>query len=238
MSETKLTKYKPGSVKELFAISWPIMLSSAAGCLMVVVDRCILSQYSSEAFSACFGVNQWYWAFLCTALEFILIAEVLVGQYNGAQRYKEIGPVIWQIIWFCLMLLFIYIPLACFVTPYLIADNIAKLGVPYLRIIVTFIPIYCIGSGALTAFFRKNRDKIIPIIAIVSNILNAVLDYFFIFGLKIGAVQIIPEGGDIGAAIATVTAQIIPIFLLFALFLKSQIGNNLEPPRWHSSSIY
>jgi MATE family multidrug resistance protein len=188
---------------------------------MIVIDRIILSQYSSEAFNACFGVIQWYWAFLCTALEFILIAEVFVGQYNGAQRHREIGPIVWQMIWFCLILLFLYVPLACLVTPYLIADNIAELGVPYLRIIVIFIPIHCIGSGALTAFFvGRGETKIIPIIAVISNVLNAVLDYFFIFGLKIGTVQIIPEGGIIGAAIATVTAQIIPVFLLFALFLK------------------
>jgi MATE family multidrug resistance protein len=220
MNNIKLTKHEPGSVKELFAISWPMMLSSAAGCLMVVIDRIILSRYSAEAFSACFGVIQWYWAFLCTALEFILIAEVFVGQYNGAQRYKEIGSIVWQMIWFCLGLLIIYIPLVQFVVPSLVADNIAAFGVPYLQIIVLFIPIHCIGCGALTAFFvGRGQTRIISIVAVISNVLNGILDYLFIFGLSVKGVQIIPEGGVIGAAIATIISQALPIFLLFTLFL-------------------
>jgi MATE family multidrug resistance protein len=223
MNETKLTKHEPGSVKELFAISWPIMLSSAAGCLMVVTDRVILGRYSAEAFNACFGVIQWYWAFLCTVLEFILTAEVLVGQCNGARRYREIGAIIWQMIWFCLGLLIIYFALVQFIVPRLVADNIAALGVPYLKIIVLFIPIHCIGCGALTAFFvGRGQTKIISIVAVIANILNGILDYFFVFGLTVKGIQIIPEGGIIGAAIATVISQILPILLLFVLFLRKK----------------
>ncbi|MDR2812539.1 MAG: MATE family efflux transporter [Puniceicoccales bacterium] len=223
MSEAKLTKHTSGSVGELFTVSWPIMLSAAAGCLMVATDRVILGRYSAEAFNACFGVIQWYWAFLCTTLEFILTAEVFVGQYNGARRYKEIGAIIWQMIWFCLGLLVVYFPLAQFVAPRLVANNIAALGVPYLKIIVLFIPIHCIGCGALAAFFvGRGQTKIISIIAVVSNILNGILDYFFIFGLTVKDIQIIPEGGIIGAAIATVISQTLPIFLLFALFLRKK----------------
>jgi MATE family multidrug resistance protein len=200
-----------------------MMLSSAAGCVMIVIDRIILGRYSAEAFNACFGVIQWYWAFLCTALEFILIAEVFVGQYNGARRYKEIGSIIWQMIWFCLGLLIIYVPLVQFVIPNLVADNIAALGVPYLQIIVLFIPIHCIGCGALTAFFvGRGQAKIISIVAVLSNVLNGVLDYLFIFGFNFKGIQIIPEGGVIGAAIATVVSQVFPIFLLFALFLTKK----------------
>jgi MATE family multidrug resistance protein len=221
MSKTKLTKYTPGGIKELLAISWPIMLSCAAGGSMIVIDRIILSRYSVEAFNACFGVIQWYWAFFFTALEFVLISEVFVGQYNGARRYEEIGPVVWQMIWFCLGMLIFYIPLAFFVAPYLVADNIAFLGLPYLKIILLFIPINCIGMGALTAFFiGRGKTKIIPVIAVISNILNIVLDYCFIFGIRVNGVQLIPEGGIIGAAIATVISQTVPLFLLFALFLS------------------
>ncbi|MDR1591192.1 MAG: MATE family efflux transporter [Puniceicoccales bacterium] len=223
MNKIKLTKYEQGSVGELFAISWPMMLSSAAGCLMIFVDRLILSHYSMEAFNACFGAIQWYWAFLFTALEFTLIAEVFVGQYNGARRYQEIGSIVWQMIWFCLALLAIYIPLAQFLVPHLVADNIAKLGVPYLRIIVLFIPIHCIGCGALTAFFvGRGQTKVISGVVVIANVVNGILAYLFIFGVNIKGVQIIPEGGVIGAAVAMVIAQIFPMLLLFILFLRKE----------------
>jgi MATE family multidrug resistance protein len=223
MNKITLTKYEQGSVGELFAISWPVMISSAAGCFMLIVDRYFLSRYSMEAFNACFGGIQWYWAFLCTALELILAAEVLIGQYNGACRYKELGSIAWQMIWLCLSLLVIYIPLAKFVVPRIVADKVAELGVPYLQILVLFIPIHCIGCGALNAFFvGRGQTRVISIAAVISNVLNGILAYLFIFGLNIKGMQIIPEGGIIGAAIATVTSQILPMLFLFTLFLRKK----------------
>ena len=221
MNAKKLTKYPEGSILELLTISWPIMISSSAGCLMVVVDRIILSHYSELAFNACFTVIQWYWGFLFTLLEFALITEVFVGQYNGAQRYEEIGPATWQMIWFCLASYIIFIPLSLYGLPYLVADNIKELGVPYLKIITLFVPIDCIGYGALAAFFvGRGETRIISVVAILSNILNAILDYVLIFGIQWNGIQIIPEMGIVGAAIATACSITITTAILFILFLK------------------
>ncbi|MDR3317726.1 MAG: MATE family efflux transporter [Puniceicoccales bacterium] len=245
MSGIKLTKYASGGIRELFAISWPMMLSAAAAYLMVTIDRIILSRYSTEAFNSCFGSIQWYWAFLCTALEFALIAEVFVGQYNGAQRYKEIGPVVWQIIWFSLSLFVLFIPLIFVLIPYLLGNNIARLGVPYLKIVSLFIPIDTIGYGALAGFFiGRGKTKIVSIATIMSGVLNAVLDIILIFGCRVNAAgnleimsgqeiilpgchllnmagyEIVPEYGVIGAAVGTVVSQTVLTLSLFLIFLK------------------
>jgi MATE family multidrug resistance protein len=183
---------------------------------MVIADRVILSHYSTEAFNACFGAIQWYWALLATTLEFALIAEVFVGQCNGAQRFKEIGPVVWQMIWFCCALFLLFIPLALWGTPYLLANNIAELGAPYLRILLIFIPIDGIGFGALTAFFvGRGKTWIVSIAAVLSGLLNIILDFILIFGCGI-----IPRYGIVGAATATVISQSLLGLGLFAVFLK------------------
>ncbi|MDR3317723.1 MAG: hypothetical protein LBS71_02880 [Puniceicoccales bacterium] len=238
-----LTKYTPGGIGELLAVSCPIMLSSASGILMVFIDRVILSYYSPEAFDACFSVMHWYGTCSAFILEFVLISEVFVGQYNGAQRYKEIGPIIWQMIWFCAALFILFIPLALCLPPYLVAEQFAKLGVPYLNIILLFIPINCIGTGAFAAFFvGRGETKVIPVITVSFNILNIILDFLLIFGCRLlpgGNLeiisghsisipmlnnpleyQIIPEFGIRGAAIATVISQCLSTLLLFILFLR------------------
>ncbi|MDR1303181.1 MAG: MATE family efflux transporter [Puniceicoccales bacterium] len=244
MSDVKLTKYTPGGIGELCALSWPIMLSAAAGYMMLVIDRIILSRYSTEAFNSCFGAIQSYWMFAGTVLEFSLIAEVFVGQYNGARRYREIGPVIWQMIWFCLSLFVLFIPLAIWVIPHLVASNIARLGVPYLRIISLFVPIHVIGYGVLSAFFvGRGQTKIISVLTILSGCLNAFLDFIFVFGCRVteeGYIGIVPgydlsflgrfpwaagweivgEHGVIGAAAATVIAETAFTAVLLILFLK------------------
>ncbi|MDR2200697.1 MAG: MATE family efflux transporter [Puniceicoccales bacterium] len=216
MNKVNLTKYSSGGIGELLSIAWPMILTSAVSSLMVMVDRMILSRYSVEAFNACFGAIQWCWALYFTPLEFTFIAEVFVGQYNGARRFREIGPLIWQMIWLCLALFALFIPIALWGPPLLLADNIAQLGIPYMRIILLFIPIAVIGYGALVAFFvGRGETKIVSVATIISGILNAILDCILIFGW--GG---IPEYGIVGAAVATVISQSLLTLLLFCIFLK------------------
>jgi MATE family multidrug resistance protein len=176
-------------------------------------------------------------------LETVLITEVFVGQYNGAQRFREIGPVVWQMIWFCLGLFLLLIPIASWALPYLLADNIIELGVPYLRILLWFIPIVCIGNGALCSFFTGcGKNKIVPVVFVLSVLLNIILDFPLIFGCRItpfGNLEIIPghgfsiswitnlsdliiipELGIVGAAIATVISQMMSMLIFLMLFLK------------------
>ncbi|MDR0590817.1 MAG: MATE family efflux transporter [Puniceicoccales bacterium] len=255
MNDVKLTKYAPGGIGELCALSWPIMLSSAAGYMMLIIDRIILSRYSTEAFNSCFGAMQCYWMFAGTALEFALIAEVFVGQYNGARRYREIGPVIWQMIWFCLSLFVLFVPLVIWVIPHLMASNVARLGVPYLRIISLFVPIHIIGYGVLGAFFvGRGQTKIISVLTIFSGLLNIFLDFIFVFGCRVteeGYIGIVPgydlsflgrfpraagwevvrERGVVGAATATVISEIVFTVVLLIIFLKKSNRNRYATGR-------
>jgi MATE family multidrug resistance protein len=243
MNESRLTKYTPGGVMELFTISWPVMLSTMMGCLMTLVDRIILGHYSPAAFKACYGAAQWYWTFYIVAVEFVSVTEIFVGQYNGAQRFREIGSVVWQMIWFSLGSYLLLIPITSWVLPYLLADDIVELGVPYLKILMWFIPIVCIGNGVLCAFFTGcGKNKMIPVVTVLSVLLNIILDFPLIFGCRItpfgnfeiipghgfsiswitniSDLTIIPELGIVGAAMATVISQIMSMLFFSTLFFK------------------
>ncbi|MDR0728333.1 MAG: polysaccharide biosynthesis C-terminal domain-containing protein [Puniceicoccales bacterium] len=216
--EKPLTPHPPGGLRELFAIAWPMILSAAAGCLMVVSDRLILARYSLETFSANIACTPCYWAVGDIAMSIISIAGVLVGRYNGARQYAQIGPVVWQMLWFSVLLWlpihFILLPLL----PHFLAENVRELGSVYLRILFYFLPVSCAGFGALGSFFvGRGQTKIVLVVTLISIAINFVANVILIFGWGP-----IPSLGIAGSALGTGLAQSLSFFLFLFLFLQKK----------------
>jgi MATE family multidrug resistance protein len=188
---------------------------------MILGDRIVLSHYSQDAFNVCFSVMQWYWLFVSMAMSIVLIAEVFVGQFNGARKFKLIGPVVWQMIWFSALMWLIFIPIAIWLVPNLLIDRDKPMGIPYLRLMILFLPVNYASFGAMASFFiGRGAVGIVPVIAIVVNLLNIVLDMVLVFGHRV--VPGFPEFGIIGAAIATGLSQLVGFIVLFALFFRKK----------------
>jgi multidrug resistance protein, MATE family len=211
-----LTKYPSGSVRELWCISLPLMLSLMSSSLMLFLDRMFLAQYSLDAFTA--SVNGGIMAatiqfgFISTAC----IAEVFVGQYNGRGQHKKIGQPVWQMIWLSIFSTFIFLPAAFLATFYF--PQSTQMGLyetSFFQWLMIFGPFFCI-SGALTAFFvGRGKVKFVTVLMIVANLINIGLDILLIFGLE----PYVSSMGVAGAAIATGTAQIFQCVVLFIVFI-------------------
>ncbi len=216
--ESHLTRHRRGSLGELWAISWPMILASAAGSMMCFVDRLILARYTTESFLANTATMPWYWFFSVSFVSLISITEVFVGQYNGAQQHEKIGPVVWQMIWVALSSWIFLIPISIWGVPYLLASNIAELGVPYLRILLLFVPFLLVGFSALGSFFvGRGKTKIIFAVLICSNLLNLVLALWFVFGW-----WFVPEMGIRGAAYAMGLSQVASCVAFGVIFFSKQ----------------
>jgi len=107
----QLTRYSEGSVQELWAISYPLILSILSVNMMLFFDRLILARYNTGAMNA--AVLAWliFSIFQLGTIGIASIAEVFVGQYNGAKKLNKMGEPVWQMIWFSLMTGFIFIPI-------------------------------------------------------------------------------------------------------------------------------
>jgi MATE family multidrug resistance protein len=214
MNPSALTHYKSGSVREIFSLTWPLMISIMSGNIMFFTDRLILSWYSLEAMNAVVVVGSVVGIFQFAPLAITSISEVFVGQFNGAGRYKEIGKPVWQMLWLCGGLMALYIPISFLGVDY-ISPNYREEGGPYFQ--------WMMGAAylmpmiaALSGFYAgRGHVKILTVSAVVSNIVNGILSASLIFG-----VGIIPAMGTAGAAIGTVIAQILNVGILFAFFLK------------------
>ncbi|OHE72731.1 MAG: hypothetical protein A2007_06300 [Verrucomicrobia bacterium GWC2_42_7] len=205
-------------VKGLWKLAFPLMLTSLSTHLMMFLDRLILSYYSADAMNAVASTSLIFWIFSFGFLSLSLIAEVFVGQYNGAGRYLEIGKPVWQMIWFSLLTFLIFWPLGIFLGDYVIAEEFKEQGMPFFKWIMLFGPCF-VMTGAVSSFFiGRGKPKIIIGVVVIGNIVNFLLEIVLIFGIK----GLIPAMGTRGAAIATGFAQVVELLVLFYFFLKEK----------------
>lgn len=228
--ERSLTKYPSGSLRELWAISFPLMLSMMSGSLMLFLDRLLLARFSIEALNACVNASviaaALQFAFLTTSA----ISEVFVGQYNGARQYKKIGEPVWQMIWFSLFSGIIFIPLGLFSGPLFFFDPAyAELEIAYFKWLMFFGPIFCLSAALSSFYIGRGRVKFVTLIVILANILNVLLDLLLIFGFA----PFIPSLGIGGAAIATGIAQGVQCIVLFVGFLREKNRKRYQTFRWN-----
>lgn len=213
----KLTPYPSGSLRELWMISFPLMLSLMSGSLMLFWDRLLLARFSLESHNAATSsgmiVMFLQFAFICTAC----IAEVFVGRYYGAGQAKKIGIPVWQMIWLSVFSTFLFIPLGYFSGDYIFASSpYFSLENDYFFYMMLFGPIFCINCALSSFYIGRGCVKFVTLIMIGANVLNIPLAYILIFGFE----PYFPSLGISGAAIAAGVAQLIQALILFFDFIK------------------
>ncbi|WP_237753953.1 MATE family efflux transporter [Parachlamydia acanthamoebae] len=106
--------YSSGNIKEVWKTSLPLMFSWLSVVLMTFVDRLYLAHYSTDALNSTVTSGTIAMAFTYGLQTLCEMGGVLVAQYNGAQRYDQIGKVIWQVLWITLGSFVFFIPLSFF----------------------------------------------------------------------------------------------------------------------------
>lgn len=214
-----LTKYKPGSLKELLSLALPLMLSSFSVMSMLFVDRLMLAHYSTEALNAAVNAATFGWAFIFGWMIFTTIAEVFVAQYNGANRLDKLGEPVWQMIWVALMSVVVFVPLGWFGPELFYGDSADRMmHRDYFRWMMLFGPSYAL-FGALSGFFvGQGKIMLVTCLAIGANFVNAFMDRTLIFGID----GYVPAMGVKGAAIATSGCAVFQVIVLFAIFLSKK----------------
>jgi len=118
----QLTRYSEGSLRELWTISYPLILSMLSVNIMIFIDRLILAKYNTGAMNAAVVSGLIFNIFQCGTVGIASISEVFVGQYNGANKYEKMGEPVWQMIWFSVMTAALFVPLGLFAGPLLIRN--------------------------------------------------------------------------------------------------------------------
>lgn len=203
------------SWKSILTVTLPIVLINLSEAIMCNIDRMMVIGYSVDALNAVsvsanlFGVFSYLFIGIANA------AEIYVGQFNGAKNFKKLSSPVWQMVYFSIASAFVFFPAAYF-TEYF---NLLPLhyfydGVAYQKIIMYGGPLFPMFVAFAAFFVGQGRAQIVSFSVICGAIVNIILDYLLIYGVK----GTIPRLGTAGAAIATVMAQFFQILVLLVAY--------------------
>ncbi len=229
MKNSALTRYPAGSVRELWSISLPLMISTLALLFMIFTDRIFLARYSLDALNASVNAGTLAWAFMAGIGMITAMSEVFVAQYNGAKQFHRLGTPVWQMIWLSLASFAVFIPLAIWGGPLIFSgDRHAELQIVYFRWLVIFSPAYALLTALAGFFIGRGKTKMMIGLAIVANMINILMDRILIFGVP----GWVPEMGIQGAAIATCFGYMFESAVLLYLFLKKENREAFGTGNW------
>lgn len=229
METNSLTKYPEGSIRELWKISFPLMISAFAVLCMIFVDRCFLARYSIAALNASVNSGTLAWAFLGGVGTLTAMSEIFVAQYTGAKFLNKIGVPVWQMVWLSLFSLVFFIPLGLWGGPlFFNGSPYAQMQIDYFGYLMFFGPSYVMMTALAGFYVGRGKTKFLIYLAIAANIINVLFDWLLIFGVP----GLIPEMGIKGSAIATSIGNIFEVTILALMFLKEKNRITYGTDKW------
>lgn len=220
-----LTKHPEGSFKELLTIALPLMLSSLSVMVMLFVDRLFLAQYSLEVLNASVNAATLAWTFHYGWIVMAGIAEVFVAQYNGSGEIRKIGEPVWQMVWLSIGSILMYIPLTLWGAELFFGTGPERqLERQFFQLSMMFGPSYPLYSALFGFFVGRGKTRLVTLMAIGANILNAILDWILIFGLD----GILDPMGIRGAVIATNATTMFQVAIFGVIFLNKRNRDSFD----------
>jgi MATE family multidrug resistance protein len=216
LSKAQITDYPPGSIREVAAVSFPLILTAASGSIMHFFDRSFLAQYDLHAMNVAIATYMPVATLQFSAIAIASIAEVFVGKYNGAGRTQQLGWPVWQMVYFSLLTALIFIPCAWIGLEGFVPEMYRAEGKDYLFWSLLSGPFFPLSAALCCFFIGRGKVWTVAIATLLANALNAGLARMLIFGVA----GWIPSMGLNGAPIATGIAIVVECIFLFILFLS------------------
>lgn len=213
-----MEEVEKAGIRQLWKISYPMMISFFSMMLMIFVDRLFLSWYSVSSLNASVQAGTLAWGIILGWVTMTTMSEVFVARYNGAKNYQNIGIPVWQMIWLSLFSTGFFLLLAIWGTSYIYNPKTMPEENAYLSCLMYFGPIFAIVPALGGFFIGRGRTVIMQWMALLGNAINIVLDPIFIFGIK----GWVAPMGVVGAAIATGLGNLIQVVILFYLFVQKK----------------
>lgn len=196
---------RPCGGREVLAIALPLFISTGTWSVMMFIDRMFLLWYSSDTLAAALAGGMLYWTMICFPVGVAGYVNTFVAQYFGAERPERIGAATWQGVWIgvCAAPLFLAaIPVAPHLFHWVGHDpQVIPYEIAYFQLLCFGAPAAVIAAAQEALFTGRGVTRVVMVVDIAALLVNAVLDYIWIFG-KLG----FPEWGIQGAALATVVS--------------------------------
>lgn len=207
--------------KKIWLIAYPILTGMIIQQLIGLTDTAFLGRVGKIELGASAIAGVFYVMIFMLGQGFSIGAQILIAQHNGEKRYRRIGQIFYQGLFFLFIFaLFFIVGIHLFgkgILTYLISSPLvlqSSLDYLYPR---SYGFIFSFTIVMFRAFYiGTTHTKVLSLNAYVMLVINIVFDYLLIFG-KCG----FPELGVTGAAIASVIAEASSV-LFFIIYTFSR----------------
>ncbi len=224
-----LNKPMKSDVYTIIRLSLPMMLVALSNNLMSTIDKMMLAQIDVEVMGMALIAQHVILIPFFGILSLAGIAEVFIGQLNGARKFKQVSQPMWQMVIFSLALFSISIPAGLWAGPYILPPEVFACAHTYFSILMVFVPLAGL-IGAFSAFYVGiGRMRHVIWCVVVGNLTGVLVDFVLVLGVNTpqGTTLIAPLGAT-GAAIGTVCGQLIIVFTLFLGLFKKKFKNHFQ----------
>jgi putative MATE family efflux protein len=220
-----------GLVRPLVRLAWPIVVIQLLQVAYNVADTLWLGQYDVSALGALSLAFPLVFLVISVAGGFTTAGSILVAQYTGAGTDGSAGRAAGQTLSFVLVLSAALAAVGFLVTEEMLsilpsdpatAASVVPQAARYMEVIFLGAP-FLFGFFVFSALMRGYGDTRTPMFVMLASVaLNVVLDPLLIFG-----VGPFPEGGIVGAAVATVFSRGLGTAVGVWLLFRGGVGPDL-----------
>jgi putative MATE family efflux protein len=214
------------SYKQIWDISFPIMLGSAAQNFIVLSDSIFLYHYDTTQFAAIGIIGAFYLILAAIGFGFSRGGQIFIARKFGEKNYSEIGIyfqalLIFEILLSGIIFTLLYYNAEYFLKWFISSNEIIDYCKQYLEYRLPGLFFSYIGVVFIALYTGIAKPNIILYSTIVLAIVNVILNYFFVFG-KFG----FPEMGIKGSALASTLAEVVAftIFIVYMIFDKKELA--------------
>ena len=204
-------------LKRFFTISFPVMVQMLISFFVNFIDNVMVGGISDDVVGAVFSVNQLSFLFFVISYGLFSGASIYVQQFSGSKDDDHLKQAVRYKGYIGTLFLLIFIPIVLIFGESLVRfyarsssnqESIVVEALQYLPIIAfSYIPLtYATMYGS--TYREIGKTKLPMVISVISLLVNATLNYVFIYIVK---------NGIVGVGIATLTARVVEFVLLVVI---------------------
>ncbi len=203
-----------GTYKEIWQISYPIILGSLAHSFNQLIDTAFLGHSSKSALEAITLAGIYYFVFVFIAGGFARGCQVIIARHSGEGNNKKIGVAFDHLLILAIFLSVLLMFFFGFASEYVLAFVVKSKTIQQDALSYIYMMNYAVVPVVLGFCFNGfytgiSKTKIITVATVCMAITNIIIGYVLIFG-KFG----FPALGIKGAGISTAIADTV-LFLVY-----------------------
>lgn len=227
-------------LSSLFKIAVPIILQNFLSSFVNMLDTIMVGQLGSVDIAAVGLANQIFFVMTIVLFGIASGGSIFIAQFWGKKDmdgvYRTVGIILSAS--FIVSLLFFtagtFLPEAC-LKIYTKDAVVIERGAFYLRTVAPSFLFTGIGVAIGNSARSTERVKLAMYATGISVVINGLLNYILIFGIRTGTGVFIPAMGIKGAAIATIIARVIEFIILITVPYVKKYEIAVSPVRYFQS---